>query len=314
MNLKNVIIDKQILLIRRKKLNTFQLSCFLTVADTLSFARAAEVLNITQPAVTHQIHSLEAELNVRLFERTTRTVRLTHEGLLFLTDARSINALADRAKKRFEYPDDDEIRIFSIGCHNYTPLFLLTDVLRSLAGLFPQIHPRLEVVPFLHLYRLLEEGDVDVIVGFQQQNAKKSPGIYRELKKIPVVCACSSDHPLAGRKSIHIEELAQEKLILITPSKLPAGIARLQNRLMNDHRPSDFYFCDSFEASAVLTRSGFGISILPELMLPPHPDIIRLPVSSLEEISFGAYYRNLSSCRFLRPFLDLMKDSLNTIP
>ena len=59
-------------------MNTFQLSCFLAVAETLSFARAAEQLNITQPAVTHQIHSLETELNVKLFVRTTRTVNLTH--------------------------------------------------------------------------------------------------------------------------------------------------------------------------------------------------------------------------------------------
>ena len=46
-------------------MNTFQLSCFLAVADTLSFARAAERLNITQPAVTHQIRSLETELGAK---------------------------------------------------------------------------------------------------------------------------------------------------------------------------------------------------------------------------------------------------------
>ncbi len=44
-------------------MNTFQLTCFLTVAETLSFAKAAKLLNVTQPAVTHQIHSLEEELN-----------------------------------------------------------------------------------------------------------------------------------------------------------------------------------------------------------------------------------------------------------
>ena len=61
-------------------MNTFQLHCFLTVAEHLNFARAAQQLNVTQPAVTHQIRTLEAELNVKLFRRTTRTVNLTPAG------------------------------------------------------------------------------------------------------------------------------------------------------------------------------------------------------------------------------------------
>lgn len=48
-------------------MNTTQLLCFLTVAETLNFARAAEQLHVTQPAVTQQIHSLETELNLHLF-------------------------------------------------------------------------------------------------------------------------------------------------------------------------------------------------------------------------------------------------------
>ena len=48
-------------------MNTFQISCFLAVAEHLNFARAAEQLHVTQPAVTQQIHSLEKELGVSLF-------------------------------------------------------------------------------------------------------------------------------------------------------------------------------------------------------------------------------------------------------
>ena len=65
-------------------MNTFQLTCFLTLAETLSFAKAARLLNVTQPAVTHQIHSLEEELNAKLFKRTTRSVEITQEGLFLI--------------------------------------------------------------------------------------------------------------------------------------------------------------------------------------------------------------------------------------
>ena len=57
-------------------MNVFQMECFLAVAENLNFARAAEQLHVTQPAVTQQIHALERELNVKLFTRTTRTVHL----------------------------------------------------------------------------------------------------------------------------------------------------------------------------------------------------------------------------------------------
>ena len=79
-------------------MNTFQLSCFLTVAETLNFARAAKQLNVTQPAVTHQIRSLETELGVKLFKRSTRSVELTREGSIFINDAKSMIAISLRAK------------------------------------------------------------------------------------------------------------------------------------------------------------------------------------------------------------------------
>lgn len=90
-------------------MNTFQLACFLAVSDTLNFARAAQRLNVTQPAVTHQIRSLEEELNAKLFRRTTRSVELTEAGRLFLHDANGMMTIAMRAKKRFEDPAAGEL-------------------------------------------------------------------------------------------------------------------------------------------------------------------------------------------------------------
>ena len=64
-------------------MNTQQLESFIQVAENLNFARAAEVLNITQSAVSRQIHSLEEELGTKLFIRSTRTVALTPAGMSF---------------------------------------------------------------------------------------------------------------------------------------------------------------------------------------------------------------------------------------
>lgn len=97
-------------------MNTFQLECFLAVAENLNFARAAEQLNITQPAVTHQIRSLEQELNTKLFHRTTRSVSLTSAGILLMDDARQILQISLRAKNRFRMPSGQNVLPFPIAC------------------------------------------------------------------------------------------------------------------------------------------------------------------------------------------------------
>ena len=81
-------------------MNTTQLECFLAVAEHLNFSRASEELKMTQPAVSHQIRTLEEELGVKLFMRTSKNVSLTSEGIRFLPDA---DKGADRTARKL-YP------------------------------------------------------------------------------------------------------------------------------------------------------------------------------------------------------------------
>ena len=81
-------------------MNTVQLECFVAVAEHLNFSKASRELKITQPAVTHQIQALEEELNVKLFTRTSRSVSLTQEGVLFLPDAQLMLRTAMSARER----------------------------------------------------------------------------------------------------------------------------------------------------------------------------------------------------------------------
>ena len=264
-------------------------------------------LHVTQPAVTQQIQSLEKELNVKLFIRTTRTVRLTEEGKVFLNDARQLVAISNRAKKRFENTNGSEIQILSVGCYNFPMLFLLTDPLRQLSKSYPDLHPRLQVIPFQHIFRLLDDEDLDMIIGFKEPRSNHIKAHYQELIQVPLTFVCPENHPLAPKKRISLDEIQQEKLVLIAPQHNNTALAQIQAQLMGGRAPSEFYFCDSDEAIAVLVRAGFGIAILPDLFVPEDDRLVKIPVDSLAPISFGIYYKSLQGNRLLRPFIEILK-------
>lgn len=290
-------------------MNIFQLTCFLAVAETLNFAQAAELRGITQPAITHQIHALEAELNVKLFSRTTRSVRLTREGQIFLNDARNIVMISERAVKRFQNPSDQEPQTISIGCHAHGHLFLLPDVLRRMADLYPSLHPQIQVVPFKHLYRLLSESNIDVVLAFQENGANKMPFFYKELGRIRIAGYCRPDHPFAKRSGLTISDLEQEKLIMRDPRKMPDSIAKLQMQLIEN--ACDFFFCDSEEAVIALAQAGYGIAFLPEMLIPEGTPLVRIPLDGPVPLSFGLYYKSLSGNPILKDFVRIALDTIH---
>ena len=284
-------------------MNTFQLSCFLAVAEYLNFAQAAQALHVTHPAVSQQIKSLEKELNTRLFERTTRSVRLTEEGMAFLPDARQIVELSQRAANRFAGGPDKPIETLAVGCYSFACMILLAGTLQRLRAMRPDLHPRLQTIPFLHIYQLLERGDLDAVVGFREDAGAKINALFREFAKVPVMCVCTHDHPLAGRAQVCMEDLKEEKLVLFLPPKGMLPVARLQERLMGHRPPSEFYFCESVEAIMVLVRAGYGISVLPDCLIPDTPYLCKSPIQDADPVPFGVYYRSLQGKPALKAFI-----------
>src|SRR5437868_5418075 len=83
----------------RGRVEIRQLACFVTVAEELSFGRAAQQLHVVQPAVSQQVRRLERELGVQLFDRSSRHVRLTSAGERLLPEARAVLAAAGRTRQ-----------------------------------------------------------------------------------------------------------------------------------------------------------------------------------------------------------------------
>lgn len=288
-------------------MNTFQLSCFLAVANSLSFARAAEQMNVSQPAITHQIKMLESELNVKLFRRSTRLVELTPEGQAFLYDAKSIVSIAEQAKLRFSDRQDRPIEVLSIGCSSYTQLVLLTEILNDLLEQHPNLHPRLHVVPHDQLFHLLETETADVILDIRAGGETGTKLTFKELQRSSLACVCRNEYLPAEKEMISTQELMKEKLIFCDPITLDPEIAALQWKLAEGRNPMDIHFCSSAEASVVLAEAGFGLAILPQVMAPSELHIRAIQIEDAPKLSFGMFYKPYPGDQLLKQFIQSAK-------
>lgn len=136
------------------------------------FCTCAEQLHITQPAVTHQIHSLETELNTRLFVRTTRSVELTPAGFAFISDASDILGRTRAAKARFSGGTPGQISEFFIGCLGLPEQNLIPPVLRNLKKDFPQLHPIIRQAPLPLMQNQILEETIHVLFGFAEETER----------------------------------------------------------------------------------------------------------------------------------------------
>lgn len=294
-------------------LNTTQLECFVAVADHLNFSRAAEQLRMTQPAVSHQINSLEDELGAKLFHRTSKRVRLTRAGHLFSQYAQEILSLSRLSKERLKESQQTSAMLFGIGCHSFLELGLIKPALRQLREQFPLLWPILRQVSSASLENLLEDGDVQVMFTFQEHAPKRA--VYRELARPQVVCICGEGHPFAGYEVLSVQQLrAGERFAAGPPHSGPHGLLELQSRILTGRAPDQSYFCDGMETLYALVETGYAFAVTAGLPWGGLPGIRTIPVAGYAPLSFGAAYRVGEDHPVLRPFLEAVAASLAPAP
>lgn len=284
-------------------MNTIQIECFLSVAAHLNFARASEYLNLSQPAVTHQIQSLETELGVKLFNRSTRTVELTLEGQAFLDDARSILRISERAKAKFSDAGNAEMLAFNIGCGDLSQIGMLDSTLARMRELYPNIHPSFRQLPRGMLFPKLEDGAIDVAFGLGEDTAKRKQISYHELARTPLCCICPAGHRLSGLGSVTVDDMKDYNLIIHNPNGQPPETAARLIQLAGKRHFSDIYYTEQVEDALVLVKAGFGISVQPGIFVPASTDLPVIPVADMDGLSFGIYSKKHTEGKMLRTFV-----------
>jgi len=184
-----------------------KLTYFVAVAEELHFGRAAERLYITQPVLSRQIRQFERELGVALFERTSRRVALTPAGERLREDGQALLRSAEAVRRRVSA--GEQRRTLTVG-------FFVGDSVASALHAFARRHPDVET----RLHRIywhdqvsaLHDGVVDVAfvhLPIDETGLEVIP--VRAERRVAVVPA---QHPLAGRASVAIADLADDPVIV----------------------------------------------------------------------------------------------------
>lgn len=277
----------------------------LTVARTRNFTRAAEECFVVQSALSHQIKSLEHELGVQLFTRTSRRVELTEAGEAFLPAARASLESAERAAADASASIGQVRGTLRVGI---IPTVTALDVPAAL-GAFHRTHPGVRVV----LRSGGSDGFIEAIAAGQLDIAllgmaeKTVPARVRtvELSRERLVAVVGSGHRLAERHRLRLADLTDETFADFpegTPGRAQSDLAfkaaGLRREIAFESMSTDF--------TVGMIRQGLAIALLPPTFVPPGPDLRTIKVDDgptrIEYLAWSDFHPSPAA----RAFLDLL--------
>ena len=243
-----------------------QLQHFVAVAEEGQFTRAAERVHVVQSALSTSIRALEENLGVRLFDRTTRHVRLTASGRLFYEHALIVLGAIANARASLLAVKAMERGSLTLGAAPGVPALLqLASMLAEFHALHPGIAIRLSEGNPRYLLQRLDDGDLDIV--FLVAPPPPPPaGICTHLVVSgTLVLACSPNHPLAGRSDVAIADLMKETFVELERG---FGTRRLVDRAFAAtglERQIGFEVGDPDTAFDLVAR-GLGVALAPQFL------------------------------------------------
>ena len=190
-----------------------QIRSFLSIAETLHFGRTAELIHLSQPALSLQIRAPEEEVGARLFERNRRKTTLTAAGVAFRDEAARALSQLDQAIRRAKLAANGKLGLLRIGFISTAGSEIVPDIFRQFRELNPEVEVSLRAITTADQVQMLETGSLDV--GFLrlpigEHSALDVVTVHRE----PFVLVVPASHKLAKRKRVRLSEVSGEDFVM----------------------------------------------------------------------------------------------------
>jgi DNA-binding transcriptional LysR family regulator len=247
-----------------RAMELLQIRYFLTLAECLSFTRAAEILNTTQPTVSKRIADLEENLSVKLFYRSKHMVMLTSMGELLVEEFQDIEKKIGNIHEIIKSARQGDIGKLNIGLHGMMAINrILPNFFEDFIKGHPHIRLNIESYEFKELYRLLLRRELDLIFTFSfEQQAPDTQRLAICRNNCRVYFSQSLKNDLD--RQLEFEDLKDKKLIVI--SEEAAGVNAHNHTLeicrQLNYQPPEIILVKTMESLRWYIESGAGISFL----------------------------------------------------
>jgi DNA-binding transcriptional LysR family regulator len=240
-----------------------QIRSFLSIAETLHFGRAAELIHLSQPALSLQIRALEQEVGVRLFERNRRKTTLTAAGSAFRDDAAAALSQLEQGIRRARLAANGRLGLLRIGFISTAGSEIVPDIVRQFRESNPEVEFSLRNILTAEQVQMLEIGSLDI--GFLRlpiagHSALDVVTVHRE----PFVLVVPSSHKLAKRKKVRLREVAGQDFVMYERTYAP-GFHDLIFGILREARivPNVSQTAGEIPTLISLVDAHMGVAILP---------------------------------------------------
>jgi DNA-binding transcriptional LysR family regulator len=235
---------------------------FVALAEELHFGRAAERLAITQPPLSFNIQKLEEHLGMRLFDRDSRSVKLTPAGVAFLAEARRVLAQARHAEETVRAVADGQLGSLQIAFTTSMLYRGMTQILREFHARLPSVDVDLMEMTVAEQVDALHQGRIHAAFSASLTLPRGLSG--HRLADDTFTCCVHASHPIAGSGPIKLSMLADETFVLFARDITAQGHEHvMQMCIAAGFYPKVRYYARQWLSAVALVSQGFGIALVP---------------------------------------------------
>lgn len=253
------------------------LQAFRAVVQLGSFRKAADAINISQPALSRRIEKLEEALGVRLFERTTRSVTLTTVGRVFAPSAEQVLDDLDAALLGIRDVSSSRLGHVTIACVPSVAYYFLPNTIARFRTRYPKIRIKLIDASANEVLDAVVSGEADFGVGFM--GSQEADVEFTTLLEERFVAACRRDHPLAAKKRVTWRELYEYDYVSVDKT---SGNRLLLDQALAGVAPRAPSVCETRHVTTMLglVEAGLGVAAVPSMAMPlaTHPILTSVPL------------------------------------
>jgi len=283
------------------------LRAFARVAACGSFSAAADQLHLSQPAVSKRVAILEAELGTALFDRLGRRTELTEAGRALLARVPGVEQSLHQAVQAVRDLDGEVSGPLRIATSHHIGLHRLPPVLSTFQRRYPKVSLDIEFLDSELAYERLRAGVIELAV------VTLAPGDVTHLRSEPLWVdrlrvMVASDHELAGRARIGLEELARHPAVLPGLETFTGQIVR--RHFTNAGLSLELRLATNYlETLRMMATVGLGWTVLPDFMADERLRCLEVRGTKLSRTLGLVTHRERSTSRGARAFLDLLHDT-----